>query len=423
LGEGDELIVIAEDEFSYKPETAVSVETGQLPPISKPERYPEKVLICGWRRDIRDILKLLDRIVAAGSEVHTMTHDVPVEERNDLLLDEGLDVKDLENIKLVHQFGNTTSRRRLDSLPLHEYTSCLIFADQSYEEDSMQADSHSLATLVLIRDIQAGRKCTDVCPITCEVLDSRTQMTISGQKQLSMLSDFVQSNQFVARILAMISEQRTVKLILSELLTAAGASLLIVPSSWYVADDEMVSFWAVANRALIRNSVLIGYQERRPGNHRKTTLNPDEKSKPISWEHFDLAIIAANHAFDGDDVVDEALKAPQSQSDLGASPGPQHLILDLVGSPQRDSDAVPDEVGICASADTAASAMVKLVAKFSENMSEDAKFRFGTSLSILGKSAKRGTFPSAVDKMYSTLFDGVNSPAEAALIVAASPTK
>merc|ERR1719491_2575575 len=135
-----------------------------------------------------------------------MTHSVKAESRNDQLSEEGLNTADLRNITLIHHWGNTSVRRRLEALPLEHYTACMIFADQSYEEDTMQADSHSLATLVLIRDIQARRQRDITCPVSCEVLDSRTRTTIAGQRQLSLMADFVQSNKFVARILAMISQ-------------------------------------------------------------------------------------------------------------------------------------------------------------------------------------------------------------------------
>merc|ERR1719502_1264094 len=112
-----------------------------------------------------------------------------------------MDVRELRNLKLVHHFGNTSVRRKLDVLPMEKFTSCMIFADQAFESDTLRADSHSLATLLLIRDIQTQklgnaptaffhspsvkRTFTDMhdssasraCPIICEVLDPHTQKT------------------------------------------------------------------------------------------------------------------------------------------------------------------------------------------------------------------------------------------------------
>merc|ERR1719422_20582 len=87
-----------------------------------------------------------------------MTHSVPLVLRTQRLLEDGLALEDLKNLTIVHHFGNTSVRRKLESLPIEEFTSCMIFADQEFELDTMRSDSHSLASLLLIRDIQGRRK-------------------------------------------------------------------------------------------------------------------------------------------------------------------------------------------------------------------------------------------------------------------------
>lgn len=61
--------------------------------------------------------------------------------------------------------GNPTTRRDLEKLPLEDFNSILILADQDFEReveshDMMHADSRSLTSLLLIRDIQNGRNVT-----------------------------------------------------------------------------------------------------------------------------------------------------------------------------------------------------------------------------------------------------------------------
>ena len=65
------------------------------------------------------------------------------------------------------------------------------------------------------------------CAVVCEILDSRTQETISKNEKVSLSSDFVQSNQMVSQILAMVSEDRNVKTILGQLLGASGTALSV----------------------------------------------------------------------------------------------------------------------------------------------------------------------------------------------------
>ena len=108
------------------------------PPVAK-----EKILCCGWRRDIRDILKQLDKQVAPGSELHMMSDTIPINERNAFLRAAGLDVRrELTNLRIVHFDGNTAMRRSLEALPIAEYDSCMIFADQAMETEMMHSDSH-----------------------------------------------------------------------------------------------------------------------------------------------------------------------------------------------------------------------------------------------------------------------------------------
>ena len=57
-------------------------------------------------------------------------------------------------MKLVHWQGNSAVKRHLQPVPLDEYSVAMILADQSRENDMMHSDSHSLSSLLLIRDLQ-----------------------------------------------------------------------------------------------------------------------------------------------------------------------------------------------------------------------------------------------------------------------------
>nr|XP_034926904.1 ion channel CASTOR-like isoform X4 [Populus alba] len=153
LQEDDEILVIAEDDDSYAPAALPTVWRGSLPKDFIGPKSAEKILFCGWRRDMEDMIMVLDAFLAPGSELW-MFNDVPENEREKKLIDGGLDLSRLENIQLVNREGNAVIRRHLESLPLQSFDSILILADESVEDSAIQADSRSLATLLLIRDIQ-----------------------------------------------------------------------------------------------------------------------------------------------------------------------------------------------------------------------------------------------------------------------------
>ena len=313
--EGDELIVIAEDDDTYEPNETCFPEVEIIPEPIPEIGDPEKILFCGWRRDVRDMMLLLDTMVAPGSELH-MFNEKPNEpgERTKILLEDGFDVNELNNMKLVHWHGNSAVKRHLQPVPLDEYSVAMILADQEKENDMMHSDSHSLSSLLLIRDIQerknierrlraerAGQPFEQLdCAVVCEILDSRTQETISKNEKVSLSSDFVQSNQMVSQILAMVSEDRNVKSILGELLGASGASIVVKPVCGFLCEeDEELSFWQLQKRAIAWDKTLLGYQGRTALD--ETVINPKDKEvvkkwndlgKFILWLHVFLSFIS-----------------------------------------------------------------------------------------------------------------------------------
>lgn len=110
----------------------------------------------------------------------------------------------LKNLKLSHVQGNQTNRKDLESLPLQDYDSILILADEDYEENEpdfniMAADSRSLTCLLLIRDIQSTRSAFGTsprCTVISEILDPRTKPLIS----VASVTDYVTSNELVRNV-------------------------------------------------------------------------------------------------------------------------------------------------------------------------------------------------------------------------------
>jgi hypothetical protein len=157
LEPGDELLVLARDDDSYSPTLPVIVENvGQVPSDIGGTPAPEVILMCGWRRDVDDIIKEMDNMVVKGSQLH-MLSEVPISLRDGMLEKGGLSINQLRNLTLVQHFGNSAVRRQIEDLPLDQYDSILILADEMREADMMHSDSHSLASLLLIRDIQKKR--------------------------------------------------------------------------------------------------------------------------------------------------------------------------------------------------------------------------------------------------------------------------
>ena len=68
------------------------------------------------------VIQVLDAFLAHGSELW-MFNEVAENEREKKLIDGGLDIDRLENIRLLHREGNAVIRRHLESLPLESFDS------------------------------------------------------------------------------------------------------------------------------------------------------------------------------------------------------------------------------------------------------------------------------------------------------------
>ncbi|WVZ61233.1 hypothetical protein U9M48_011141 [Paspalum notatum var. saurae] len=309
LQEGDEVIVIAEDDDTYAPAPLPKVRRGYLPKDFVVPKSPERILFCGWRRDIEDMIMVLDAFLAPGSELW-MFNDVPEVDRERKLIDGGLDFSRLDNITLVHREGNAVVRRHLESLPLESFDSILILADESVEDSAIQADSRSLATLLLIRDIQAKRlpdreamvshitrgtfsegswmgemqQASDKSVIISEILDPRTKNLLS----MSKISDYVLSNELVSMALAMVAEDRQINDVLEELFAEQGNEMQIRPSDLYLREEEELNFFEVILRARQRKEIVIGY---RLEGAERAIINPTDKVSRRRWSPKDVFVV------------------------------------------------------------------------------------------------------------------------------------
>ncbi|KAM3280134.1 hypothetical protein ACQJBY_047117 [Aegilops geniculata] len=270
LREGDEILVIAEDDDTYAPAPLPEVHKGFLPNVPTPPKYPKKILFCGWRRDIHDMIMVLEAFLAPGSELW-MFNEVPEKEREAKLTD----------------------------------------SDESVEDSIEQSDSRSLATLLLIRHVQSKRlpsklsksplhhngfshsswirkmqHASDKSIIISEILDSRTKNLVS----VSKISDYVLSNELVSMALAMVAEDKQINRVLEELFAEEGNEMCIRSAEFYLYEQEELSFLDIMVRARERDEIVIGY---RLANTDEAIINPGHKSEIKKWSIDDVFVVIA----------------------------------------------------------------------------------------------------------------------------------
>ncbi|MFT4977561.1 MAG: hypothetical protein ACI8S6_003466, partial [Myxococcota bacterium] len=281
---GDELLVLAEDNDSYTPTAQpadANTDASPLPQWTPPSPTQERALICGWRRDLDEMLLELDRYVADGSEVTILSHR-PLAGREAALWRSSERPK---NLTITHRTGELDVRRDLEEVEVASFDAVLILADDADAEDSERMDSRALVSLLLIRDLQQ-RHGAEHATLISEICDTRTKRLVS----VTEASDYVVSNELISMALATIAEDRRINSVWMELFSADGCEIYLKDARLYAQPDEAISFWTLAERAAARNEVALGWRSTRDS---IITLNPRDRARTRTWGADDRIIVIA----------------------------------------------------------------------------------------------------------------------------------
>jgi hypothetical protein len=237
-------------------------------PQSKHQRQQRKeglkVLMCGWRRDVKDMLSLMEHTLPHGSSVHLLS------EKPHTLVENYMKdhCSSFDHLTVTHSFGRADVRRRLvesNSLCFGDPTRedvdvVLVVADESKERDVLLSDSQTIASCLLVRDVQADEierrdiSLADLsipqlealhvsCPMLAEILDVATRATIEENPAIKAVADFFVVNDLAARLIAAVADRREVASVLGELLGPDQKSqdMFVVESSSLLYEDEVVA--------------------------------------------------------------------------------------------------------------------------------------------------------------------------------------
>lgn len=279
LHPGDELLCLAEDNDTYRPGPPAQAVPSAPGSWTPPRPRAEKVLFCGWRRNLHHMVAELESYVPAGSEL-TILAQVDAEARERLAEEVG----QAENLHIKHVEGNPLSRKDLTARGIEDFDAVLILAGDE-EGSATDADARTLQTLLLVRDIRQKRSNTEVTLIS-EVCDPRTKRLIAVAK----VSDYVVSNELVSMALAAVSERREMVDVWADLFSAAGHEVYLRDPRYYVATGSMASFRSLEERARLRGEIALGYRH-----DDALVLNPKDRDAPRKWTERDTVVVLAEH--------------------------------------------------------------------------------------------------------------------------------
>jgi hypothetical protein len=310
IEDGDQIIVIAEDNDTYEPGMMNMVDPGPTPDVAEPERSPQNILLIGFRRDLDDMINEINEWVAPGSKVH-LFNDTPVDKRMQILEAGGLK-ESLPNITIEHTVGNPIFYKDVVKVEPQTRTATIILTEKVEDRDGLSSDSRTLVTSLLVRHLQkleyGPHEMATKCKLVCEIMDPRTENLLS----MASANDFICANNFVSMALGQISEEAGTHTLIYELFNPEGSEMHIKPIYLYTEHGSTLSFWELVAKARTRAEICLGYYlkgstsvERvgdRPtakewnagGNYPPyddITLNPFKKEERITFWEGDMVIV------------------------------------------------------------------------------------------------------------------------------------
>jgi voltage-gated potassium channel Kch len=251
IGEGDELIAIAEDDEDLTAAVAQlggdGVNEELIVTAARKPPTPQRTLILGWNGRAASVINELDDYVVPGSSVIVVADWAGAAEQ----IEE--ECAGLENQTVEFRRGDTTSRRLLDGLEPHGFDHVIVLC---YSDllTPQRADARTLVTLLHLRDI-AGHTGVHFT-ITSEMLDDRNRELA----EVTKVDDVIVSDKLISLLITQISENPHLKGVFEELFAAEGSELYMRPVAEYVQVGETTNFRTVVEAASRRGEVAIGYR-------------------------------------------------------------------------------------------------------------------------------------------------------------------
>jgi hypothetical protein len=330
---GDKVLAVAEDNDTFWFGQDNMPDKTPLPPFNAPPPQPETFLLAGWRRDMDDIVRELDKWAPPGSHL-TLFNRFSTEKQVKQLANGGMllpgDGKDtnlfktegiFENIASVELIkGNCCSGKELSRLGpkklesdddervpnsryrIEDFDNVLTLSINT-KITGMSADSRVMVSMLIIRHLQETRG-AEGKTLVAEIKDPRTQELMS----FTNCTDSVVGNEIVAMILAQISEDRDIGYVMEDLFSEEGMEMHVKDVRLFLQADERLNWWELVDRCAQRNMLLMGWIMK-GGDHKQWSdlsctegaiLNPPDKDSKMAFNcaeapHGDLLIVISEN--------------------------------------------------------------------------------------------------------------------------------
>ena len=282
---GDKIIAIAEDDDKVRLNgfSQVKIDESAIQQTVEGVSQPERILILGWNKRGRTIVRELENYVTAGSFLKIVA-DAPEVEAHLRGVSEHL-----QNLTVEFETGETTDRQLLDTLDLTSFQHIIILC-YSEHLDAQAADAKTMITLLHLRDIE--QKKGEAFSIVSEMIDVRNR----ALAEVAKADDFIVSDKLTGLLLTQVSENAELLAVFDDLFDSEGSEIYLKPAKNYITPGREVNFYTVAESARRRGEIAIGYRLERHANDTRRAYgvrtNPP-KSEMVTFEIGDKIIVLA----------------------------------------------------------------------------------------------------------------------------------
>lgn len=331
----DRVLVVAEDNDTFTFGESNNPAKTPLPPFEAPPAMPEKFLLAGWRRDMDDIVRELDKWAPPGSHLTLFNRFAPEtqvkklanggmvvpmtgKDEDNMCSVEGV-FENISSIELIQ--GNCCSGKELARLgpaklpdddperkPFSRYrvedfeTVLTLSIDAAV--GGMGPDSRVMVSMLIIRHLQKLRGFEDRT-LVAEIRDPRTQELM----EFTECTDSVVGNEIVAMILAQISEDRDIGYVMEDLFSEEGMEMHVKDVRLFMQEEERLNWWELVDRCAQRSMLLMGWIRKNgdhfntncePGDEWDAVFNPEDKNAKMAFTcapapHGDLLIVISEN--------------------------------------------------------------------------------------------------------------------------------
>lgn len=241
IAEGDQLILIAEDDSAIKLSTRGTLDASLIVTGTPPEPKPERTLVLGYNSGLHAMIKELAEYVPAKSSV-VVVADVEVPE-----------LADFANMSVKVERDDSTSRAVLEKLSVKDFDHIIVLAYREHLE-VQQADAKTLFTLLHLRDIE-DQEGVDL-NIVSEMLDDRNRELA----EVTKADDFIVSDKLISLMLSQVSENKQLTEVFDTLFSSVGSEVYLRPVELYVKTGAPMDFYTVLESAARKGETAIGYR-------------------------------------------------------------------------------------------------------------------------------------------------------------------